>query len=151
MSGSSDLVPPVDPCQPRHESPASDCSGDNASGSGCDNDSESGGDSSPRSMWNYYFEKPHSSQYIPGGKTAAVAVAGNVESFTQNLKTLGRVRQPLTFSPFYFYFFDKLRRCVLTISSNPSMLEHSAGKPAFFAAKAIFHPRIFAATPPIVL
>jgi hypothetical protein len=101
MSGSSDLVPPVDPCQLPHESPASDCSGDNASNNG----SESGGDSAPRSMWNYYFEKPHASQYVPGGKTAVVAGGGNVESFTQNLKTLGRVRQPHeTFCSFSFSF-----------------------------------------------
>ena len=86
---SSGNVPPVHH-SPRDETAASDGSASHASGSG--NDSDSGGDKSHRSMWNYYFEKPHSSQYVPGGKVPVAAGAANVESFTQNLKLLGRVR-----------------------------------------------------------
>jgi hypothetical protein len=88
MSDDSGSVPPVQH-PPRDDAAASGSAGD-ASGSG--NDSDSGGDKSNRSMWNYYFEKPHSSQYVPGGKVPVVAGAANVESFTQNLKLLGRVR-----------------------------------------------------------
>jgi hypothetical protein len=62
------------------------------SGSVSNSDSESSEEKSPRVMWNYYFEKPHSSQYIPGGRAAAPAGAQpNVESFTQNLKIIGKV------------------------------------------------------------
>ncbi len=73
---------------------AKDVSADSSSAS--DNDGESSGDHAPRAIWNYYFEKPHSNQYVPGAKAPAPSGAVvNVESFTQNLKTLGRVRWKL--------------------------------------------------------
>ena len=87
-SVSGSLVPP--PADQPPPEPAPSNSEPNASGN--DNDSESSADKAPRVMWTYYFEKPHSSQYIPGAKAVPPSGAqANVESFTQNLKIIGQV------------------------------------------------------------
>jgi hypothetical protein len=69
--------------------------GDSESVSGSGGDSDSSGEKVPRALWNYFYEKPQAGQYVPGGKAPAAAAAVNVESFTQTLKTLGRVRATL--------------------------------------------------------
>jgi hypothetical protein len=88
-SGSGSLVPPPADQQPPEAAPSN--GEPNVSGNDND-DSESSAEKAPRVMWNYYFEKPHSSQYIPGAKAVPPAGAQpNVESFTQNLKLIGKV------------------------------------------------------------
>jgi hypothetical protein len=87
-SGSGSLAPPPADQQPPEAAPSN--SEPNVSGN--DIDSESSAEKAPRAMWNYYIEKPHSSQYIPGAKAVPPAGAQpNVESFTQNLKPIGKV------------------------------------------------------------
>jgi hypothetical protein len=77
--------------QPSALSSGGSSSKSNSNSSG--NESESCDNKPPRPLWNYYYEKPHLSQYIPGAKALSAPVAAaNVESFTQNLKFLGRVR-----------------------------------------------------------